>query len=168
MYDIIKDENILVIGNSVSIDENKLKIELDKKPITCAFNKGVDKYNPDIALFNISEYWLNKIHRSNVRGLVTHVSPKGRPAKDSDFEIPLDFIDILRKTVGPRPSAGCIVNTFLSMKDLRVKGVTLIGFDFKATPTWYDLDRTEEPHNYALEREYTLNTLVKEKGFRII
>ena len=54
------------------------------------------------------------------------------------------------------------------MKDLRVKGVTLIGFDFKATPTWYDLDHTEEPHNYALEREYTLNTLVKEKGFRII
>ena len=168
MYNIIKDKEILVIGNAMSIDEDKLKLELAKKPIVCAFNKGVEKYNPDIALFNNVNYWISRINKSNIRGLITHVSPKGRPAVKADFEIPLDFIDDLRGEVGSRPSAGCIVNTFLAKKDLGIKGVTLIGFDFKTTPTWYDINRTEEPHDYALEREYTLNTLVKEKGFRII
>lgn len=168
MHNIVKDKDILVIGNALSIDESKLQIELDKNPITCAFNRGVEKYDPDIALFNVVSYWLDIIPKSDIRGLITQVSPKGRPAIDADFEIPLDFINDLKRYVGPRPSAGCIVNTFLAKKDLNVRSVTLIGFDFKTSPSWYDLHRTKEPHNYELEREYTLNTLVNKRGFRII
>lgn len=168
MIDLIKNRDVLVIGNALSLDKKKLDRELEKKPIVVAFNKGVTRYKSDIALFNVADMWIpERIKREDVVGIVTHVSPRARPSEVADFEIPLDFIDDLRKKVGNRPSAGCIFNTFLSSVT-SVKSVTLIGFDFKETPSWYDLKRTKEPHDYSREREYTINYLVNKKGFRII
>ena len=54
----------------------------------------------------------------------------------------------------------------LALLDRLDRQVHLFGFDWKATPTFYDPDRRKDPHNHARERRL-VHEMIQRKGWRI-
>jgi hypothetical protein len=171
--EIFENKNVVVIGNAISLDKDVLKSITENKEnlITCAFNKGVERFKPDVAFLSNADHWVIK-QKLNVEDAFTiHCSPKGRPSEYADYAVPLNIIKTLREMVEVnRPSSGLIANAFLCQKRLKIKSVTLIGFDFKKTPTFYDLDRCKftEPHDYVKEEIFTKNFFIDRKKYKLI
>jgi len=168
MIEVFKDKDVIVIGNALSLNEKKLQSLMGKNTLTCAFNKGVERFKPDVAFFSIADSWNRVIDVGDA--FTIHVSSKGRPSLTADYTIPMRVINKLKPHVGHRPSSGCIANAFLSQRSLNIKSVTLIGFDFKMTPTYYDQKRTpaDEPHDYVRERRFTHDYFIKEHQYRLV
>lgn len=61
------------------------------------------------------------------------------------------------------PSTGIIALDIISHGN--PKSVSIFGFDWKETPTFYDLNRQHEPHVYDVEKEYCLNYFVDNLGY---
>mgnify|MGYP003648365724 FL=1 len=169
LLDLVSGKDVIVIGNALSLNEDRLhSLIKSRNVITCAFNKGVERFKPDIAFLNVADHWKKRIDTHDA--FTVHVSPFIRPSRTADYTIPLKIVESLRPIVGPRPSSGCIVNSFFSQKSLNIKSVTLIGFDFKLTPTYYDQTRVpaNEPHNYEKEKDYALSHFVEKCNFNIV
>jgi hypothetical protein len=60
--------------------------------------------------------------------------------------------------IGFKPSTGLQI---LSLMDLLKRDVNIFGFDWKKTPTIYDEKRTQDPHNYFIEKKIALNLIRK-------
>ena len=168
MKEIFANKDVVVIGNALSLNEKKLESLIGENTLTCAFNKGVEKFKPDVAFSSIADSWNSLIDLGSAVSI--HVSSQGRPSLTADYTIPMRVINKLKPHVGHRPSTGCIANAFLSQRSLGIKSVTLIGFDFKQTPTYYDQKRTpaDEPHDYVRERKFTISYFIKECNYNII
>ena len=143
--EIFKDKDILVIGNSTKVAE----IDRNKDYLVCAFNYGVEKYKPNVAFFNVADEFV-KFMKKDIFSIQT--SPKERPSHFADYAIPLNTINELKQHVGDRPSSGCIALYYISK--LNTKSVTIIGFDFKENPTFYQENREHEPHDYDKEKTF--------------
>lgn len=168
MKEVFANKDVVVIGNAASLNEKKLESLIGENTLTCAFNKGVEKFKPDVAFLSIADIWNSHIDLGTA--LSIHVSSKGRPSLTADYTIPMRVINKLKPHVGYRPSTGCIANAFLSQRSLGIKSITLIGFDFKQTPTYYDQKRTpaDEPHDYVRERKFTISYFINERNYNII
>lgn len=60
-----------------------------------------------------------------------------------------------RNLIGRRPSSGFMAISWMVRLGL-AKSITLYGFDFGATPTYYNPEGYKTPHNYDREREIVL------------
>jgi hypothetical protein len=171
VVELFSGKDVVVIGNAISLNRNRLNAITENKEnlITCAFNKGVERFKPDVAFLAVADWWNSRI---DVRDSLTiHCSPVQRPSLTADYTIPLNTIETLKKIADvKRPSSGFIANAFLCQSRLKIKSVTLIGFDFKATPTYYDkrIIRENEPHDYNKEAFFTQDFFVLKKKYKII
>ena len=168
MKEIFADKDVVVIGNALSLNEKKLESLIGENTLTCAFNRGVERFKPDVAFLSIADGWNTEVDIGNAVSI--HVSSEGRPSLTADYTIPMRVINKLKPHVGYRPSSGCIANAFLSQRLLGIKSVTLIGFDFKQTPTYYDqkTSSADEPHDYVRERKFTISYFIHERNYNII
>lgn len=61
-----------------------------------------------------------------------------------------------RNLIGRRPSSGFMAISWM-VRLGQAKSITLYGFDFGATPTYYNPEGYKTPHNYDREREIVLD-----------
>lgn len=72
--------------------------------------------------------------------------------------------NLLLNFIKSKPSTGfSILNLFDSIK---YKNLNLFGFDWKATPTFYEVENKREVHNYA-EEKLIISKLIKKNCWRL-
>jgi len=70
----------------------------------------------------------------------------------------------LEEKLGARPSTGVSVIDMLS--ELTLADVSIFGFDFKTSTTYYRKKENRGPHNWDAEKQYVLKK-VDQNGWKI-
>lgn len=159
------NSKIAVVGNAESLFDYDYGELIDSHDIVYRFNQGCNIVNPgkqgsrtDICCLNS---WTNfsQEFRQKIKATKTiHVSPKNRHG------CPFEMVDIQEieklKTVltVDRPSAGTMV-----LWSLRKYEVSIFGFDFKKTNTYYYGRVPNEVHDYRKEKEFISRLLEENK-----
>lgn len=154
--DYIKGKSVAIVGNAKSLFDHKYGSEIDKHDIVIRFNKGFpnDKESqgkktsilmlacelskPDIQYYN-SKY---VIRRSN-----SYENP-------ADFTVSNKDRRLLAEKLGSQPSTGFMAIDICL--EAHAKSIQLYGFDFEATPTFYNPDGYKTKHDYNKEQEIVL------------
>jgi hypothetical protein len=184
LYTLFNNQKVALIGNAESMLDTQHGAEIDQNDIICRINKGPELMGRNshgtrlTVLFFSHPDWLptNKISSDVVR---IHTSHRFNPSFMNDIEeqkftpsVHTDYFfqktewEKLRQQIGYTqgrswPSTGA---TAISMiVDARPQSLSLYGFDFKKTYTFYHADKTGDPatlhdlkrkHNWTLERLY--------------
>jgi len=182
VIDWFDDKTVAVVGNALSLFDKEYGRIIDEHDVVCRINKGVTAI-PSVSHGKRLDYTV--ISRWNI---INSLYIKGK-TKGSNFvvcsrkgfndlkeDIPEDIYyyplelhaNLKWKKLGlsklQEPSTGLVFLDLLSQ--CKPKAVSIFGFDWKETPTFYDLDRTKEPHLYELEKEYCLTNFVKKYNFK--
>lgn len=175
LKDIIPN-NINVIGNSQSIFNNKYSKLIDSLP-TIRFNRIeiVDENSQgsrwdflassEIKTFEMYNEVEPKFHTLLFTPAKSNhiIHSKHIRFKTNLIEINVDIQLDLRKRLGSYPSTGLQILNVLEKLNCKVN---IFGFDWKETPTIYDPDRTEDPHNYNNEKSFALS-IIKNNNWKI-
>lgn len=191
MIDWFKNKSVSIVGNSLSLFDRDYGRLIDSADVVIRINQGytVRSFNSHGDKTDIIAYsrWsvVGKTLRSRNDLLNTkqfmHVSNRGRNeitdygvlgvTPDRFFYYPLKMHTELKHNklnLGKKekPSTGICILDYLS--SCNPKSVSIFGFDWKETPTFYDLHRSpeQEPHVYELERSYCLENFVKKLGYK--
>lgn len=160
---------INVVGNAKSVFDKQNGHIIDKHP-TIRFNriqiesttsqgsrwdflasseiKTFEMYNtikPEFHTLLFTPYLDEQICHKNIIKFETNII-------DMDIKISKRLMN----KIGYKPSTGLQILTFLSMIGVHVN---IFGFDWKKTPTIYDLNRVHDPHNYKIEHTYSLELI---------
>ena len=168
MFNLLSGKSIAIVGNSESIFGSNLGAEIESNDIIIRLNKGFVKKPADQGL------------RTNLIGLTPELSeveiidlfkpekflmliPKMRHYKlfnQNSIENTLfyNFRYWLqdRRLIGRRPSSGFMAISWV-VKLKIAKEINIYGFDFGATPTYYNPRGYKTPHNYKKEKDIILN-----------
>ena len=163
----IAGKSIAVVGNAQSLFDAEFGTEIDAHDIVIRLNKGFvksplaqghrtdfwgltpelseaemqDQFDPKVILFLIPKLRHLRIYRpQNVAKLLFYA----RRYWLQD-----------RNLIGRRPSSGFMAISYLLRLDA-AKSITLYGFDFGATGTYYNPNDYKTPHNYAREAKIIL------------
>jgi len=181
------NKSIAVVGNAQSLFDTEYGTLIDSHDIVCRLNKGTKalsriSHGNKLDVVFASRWYLVKyfykkyIIKHNAYTDVKFImcSRQGRTdlthtIKQDIWYYPLDrYSEFKGKVLGlskkQGPSTGIMALDIISYA--RPKSVSIFGFDWKKTPTFYDLERTHEPHLYDLEKEYCLNYFVKQLGYK--
>jgi hypothetical protein len=169
-------KTVAVVGNAQSLFNSSYGEMIDSHDVVVRLNKGIliqDRVAQGVQtdVFAFSSYnvmgFLIKDHF--VKAKFMHMSDKGRvPVRSNVFYYPLDLRCSLCERLGysidgpPRPSVGVMMLDYIRFQN--PSSVSVYGFDWKETPTFYEPSkrREDEPHNYDQERKYCLETLSAE------
>ena len=154
--DNFANKTIALVGNAQSLLKNNYGPLINTYDIVCRYNRGVNIINQsaqgtrtDVAFYSPPSNYAD----IETNALVVHVTPKHR-----NIEYNKQFVHIpehYTQMSMDRPSTGAIsINWLLSCS---TASITLFGFDFKDTPTYYDTNRSHEPHDYNAEKTYVLD-----------
>jgi len=181
MIDWFDNKTVAVVGNALSLFDKDYGKIIDDHDAVCRINKGVTAIPSDshgtrldytvVSRWNIidSLYSKGKTKGSNF----VICSRKGfndlkKEIPEEVYYYPLELHAELKwKKLGltkkQEPSTGLVFLELLSQ--CNPKSVSIFGFDWKETPTFYDLERDKEPHLYDLEKEYCLETFINQYNF---
>ena len=153
---IIHNQHIALVGNAQSLLKNNYGPIIDTHDVICRYNRGVNIINASAQgkRTHIAFYSPPSNYKDiETDAHVVHVTPKHR---DIEYNKQFDHIPAHYTMMSmDRPSTGAIsINWLLSLEPA---SITLFGFDFKQTPTYYDTDRMHEPHDFDAERSYVLD-----------
>ena len=151
--DYIRGNSVAIVGNAKSLFDYKYGSEIDQHDIVIRFNKGFpnkkesqgsktsilmlacELSKPDIQYYN-SKY---VIRRSNSY------------ENQADFTVSNEDRRLLAEKLGSQPSTGFMaIDMCLTAK---AKKIDLYGFDFEATPTFYNSESYKTLHDYSKEQE---------------
>ena len=149
----IKGKEVAIVGNAKSIFDKRNGKEIDEHETIIRFNRGYI-YQPqcqgstttilflacNLNQLEITGYKANlRINRSN-----HYYNPTGLTISNGDRAI-------LAKKLGAQPSTGFLaIDVCLKFG---AKKIDLYGFDFEATPTFYNPQNYVTQHNYSKEKE---------------
>ncbi len=146
-----KNKKIAVVGNAESLLFQKYGEIIDSFDVVCRFNSGnlpscieAQGTKVDVSFVSVPDLYPEVVKKYSH---IVQVSPRER---NNHYDaIPLRYIENLKKKMNvDRPSSGIIALYYLYQQK---SNVTIFGFDFKQTPTYYDKNRTHEPHDYVKE-----------------
>lgn len=191
MIDWFKNKSVSIVGNSLSLFDTDYGFLIDSADVVIRINQGytVNSFNSHGDKTDVIAYarWsaVGKGLRLRDDLLSTkkfiHVSIRGRN-EIKDYNLlgvtpdrfcyyPLEMYTELKKSklsLGKKekPSSGICMLDYLS--SCSPASVSIFGFDWKDTPTFYDLHRPleQEPHIYELERSYCLENFIKKLGYK--
>lgn len=163
-----ENKTVCLVGNSVKLFEKKNGIIIDNYNTVCRFNKGISKLGDlsygskmDVYFYSHimsmpSSYRDNLKKFNNIPLIQTGKHNRNTVINDNTYYVPLTEILVLKEKFNlskkQDPTTGVVAfNFILSFKP---KKIILIGFDWKEYPTFYDLNRSFEPHNYPAEKKY--------------
>ncbi|MBN2703881.1 MAG: polysaccharide pyruvyl transferase family protein [Pontiellaceae bacterium] len=178
---LFANKRIALVGNALSLFDQTHGSKIDSEfDLVCRFNKGcavVDSVAQgkriDIAFFSVPALF-NEIASSLPsketpgQPVVFHVSNRRRDSLPKPHRyVPIDSNEEVARLAGvDRPSCGLMAMWYVAAQ--KPASVTLFGFDFKNTPTYYDQQRTQEPHDYVKEKNFVCNTLLKQPHWELI
>jgi hypothetical protein len=175
MQNILIDKKIAVIGNAQSLFEKSYGELIDSHDLVCRINLGIQVNSPtshgvkkDVLVVSTENMLQDCL---KYLGNIKHIfigSLKDRTYRNDLFYFPEDIHLKIRRDIfqneKARPTTGFIFLNYL--KFLNLTNVSIFGFDWKETPTFYDTLRKHEPHDYDIEKNYCLNYLKDTLGFK--
>ena len=171
--DYIKNKNVILVGNSAKLCQSHSNGQLiDSFEVVCRINKGIASLGKpwygkrcDIffyaSLVSIPKKLKKQVHDDKDPIWIKTSKHNSFLNHNKNYNIPLeewshlkvDKLHLYDKKI--QPTTGMVSIDFILSCD--PKKLTLIGFDWKKEPTFYDLDRTYEPHDYNGEENYIRN-----------
>lgn len=169
MNNFFKNKNIALIGNAKSLFNFRYGTEIDSFDIVCRLNRGVLIKHPesqgtrtDVWGIGVPKF-VDDIVDNIIYKKLIHLSFKSRKEihPKVDFYLPLELVNSLQQKINhTKPSTGLAMLYYLDYCD--PKSITLYGFDWKKTPTWYFEENDYQPHDWKLEEKFVrLNFLSK-------
>lgn len=161
-------KRIAVVGNANSLLETQYGAEIDGYDLVLRMNRGLPvnyeaqgRRTDVLAIANLFE--TRDVYRKFGAANLLWMSPTGREDGDDSFWFyDIERWEALRSRLGSRPSVGAMVLDALSA--MNPASVTVYGFDFKETGTFYQASQHIGPHDYAAEREWCLD-LLNDRGW---
>jgi hypothetical protein len=165
---VIGGRNIAIVGNATSIFKTKHGSEIDEccvvrlnsgVPIwTKAQGKKIDVHcfsTPSTFNTNMRKArWLIRFRRgyfASATSIWTGREEREVAAANQLF-YPIDMLDYLTSQFGAKPSVGArALHIFSELTDAPI---TLFGFDFKESESFYRKRDNRGPHNWDAERDY--------------
>ena len=151
--DYIAGKSVAIVGNAKSLFDYKYGEEIDKHDIVIRFNKGF----PNDKESQGSKTSILMLACELSKPDIMYYKAKYVIKRSSSYENYADFTvstkdrHLLAEKIGSQPSTGFIaIDMCLSAK---AKKIDLYGFDFEATPTFYNREGYKTQHDYNKEQE---------------
>lgn len=177
-----ENKRVAVVGNASSLFGKNYGQLIDSHDVICRINKGIvdipeESHGSCIDVLAFSHYATVRkacaaldyppqkfIHCSN-----KHRGRSSQMLEESKLTFyPEDRWNLLKEKLGinkrQSPTTGISLLDYISTCDPGL--VSIFGFDWKKTPTFYMPNVKHEPHNYKAEKRYCLNTFVKKLGYK--
>lgn len=164
MRNAIADRSVCVVGNAQSLFEQRFGAEIEAHDIIIRLNKGFvfDRgsqgkrtdmvgLTPELSEVEVAEKFAPRIWLMLIPKMRHYRIFSSRAVKATLF-YPFRFWLVDRNLIGRRPSSGFMIISWL-MRLKAAKSVTLYGFDFGASGTYYNPDGYKTPHDFAREGE---------------
>lgn len=174
-----ENKSIAVVGNALSLFNKNFGRLIDECEVVCRINLGITISSPEshgvkLDVFVFSKFGFAKgnnlfDHPNLTTDKFFHMSDRGRDNIIPNVSYyPLEMHSTLKEKLKlgkkEKPSTGLMLLDFLSTSN--PKSVSIFGFDWKETPTFYDLDRIDEPHLYQVEKKYCLEEFCEKNNFK--
>ena len=153
LKDKIKGKNVAIVGNAKSLFDKQYGEDIDDADFVIRFNRGFItrpecqgiKTGLLILACNLSQDEIKSYHAQYVANRSQHYDNK------ADFTIGNDERAKMKNYIGSQPSTGFMAIDICLF--FEAKSINLYGFDFEATPTFYNPEGYQTQHDYAKERE---------------
>ena len=154
LLNYIKGKRVAIVGNAQSQFEKTYGEEIDNADIVIRFNKGFikdpssqgTKTNILMLACELTEEELASYHADIV------VNRSNQYKNKVDYTLGSMDKEVLRNRIRiNQPTTGFIAIDLCMTAN--AKSITLYGFDFEKTKTWYNPDGYKTPHNYHKEEE---------------
>lgn len=168
MTGIVSGKSIAIVGNAKSLLETHYGEQIETYDIIIRLNKGfvtqpiaqgtrtdmvglTPELSEDETIANFEpSYFLMLIPK------MRHYKLFSRDAVRDTLFYNYRYWLADRNLIGRRPSSGFMAISWM-VRLSQAKSITLYGFDFGATPTYYNPEGYKTPHNYDREREIVLD-----------
>jgi Glycosyltransferase family 29 (sialyltransferase) len=170
---VLDGKSIVIVGNATSLLDHQYGALIDDHEVVTRMNMGFP-INP-VAQGARCDLWCFSSFRATRRAppdfappRSVWMSPKFRDQADHGLDCyfyPVSYWRTLRQKLGARPSVGAMTVDLFSRA--RPRQVTIIGFDFNRSKTFYENRTLPSPHDFAAEERYIMD-LVKERSWRFI
>lgn len=174
---LFQNKEVCLVGNSIKLFEKENGSIIDSHDTVCRFNKGISKlghpsygsrcdvlFHSHLKIVPI-KYIEDTQFLSNT--YLIHTGRLGRNNSngiDNLYYVPLNSWTKIKSKLKLQkrqdPSTGIVAIDFVLSFD--PKKIILFGFDWKKFPTFYDLNRKSEPHNYLAEKTF-INKFIPNK-----
>lgn len=153
VLDLLKEKNVAIVGNAQSIFDNHYGEEIDKADIVIRFNKGFilkpesQGTRTDILML-ACDLDDDKVDSYHAKIIISRA-----PNYKNKHDYVLDGTDkeVLRNKIYINtPTTGFIAIDMCMTANAKI---TLYGFDFEKTPTFYNPQGYKTPHHYKREEE---------------
>lgn len=152
LSDEIKNKTVAIVGNAQSIFNHKYGAEIDDHDVIIRFNRGfvtepkAQGTKTDILILACE---LNTEEKSRFKAKY-YINRSAR-YKSGDYTFPNEIRRRLKQIIGAQPSSGFMAIDYC--RQAGAKKIDLYGFDFEATPTFYNPAGYQTKHNYAKEKQ---------------
>lgn len=161
----IKGKNVAIVGNAKSIFQRKYGEDIDDADFVIRFNRGFitkpESQGTKTGLLILACELTDQEIKSYKAEYVANRS--GHYSNHVDFTIGNQERQDIKNYIGSQPSTGFMAIDICLF--FEAKTINLYGFDFEATPTFYNPEGYKTQHDYAREKaivqEYAKNGLVK-------
>jgi len=165
--DLFYNKDVALVGNASFLLEKDYGYLIDKHQVVCRINQGItllgDKcYGSKLDILFVSDF--KKMYDD-----IDCIKIKtNRLNTDYELNYPLDSIMYLKDKIGItekkiHPTTG--ISAFDIIETSNPLYFTLYGFDWKLTPTFYDTNREEDPHDYIREKKYIISVIKNNRNF---
>lgn len=173
LFDFLNGKSIAIVGNANSLLSHQYGSLIDEHEVVVRMNRAFP-LDP-VAQGTRFDLWCFSGFRAALnppRGFVvppsvwmSHKRMKtGKVGHDCIF-YPRSYLRTLRDRLGARPSVGALTVDLISRAAPRA--VTVIGFDFKRTGTFYQNVNHIGPHDFSAEARYVME-VVKQRSWRFV
>lgn len=159
LVDAIRGKNVAIVGNAKSLFSYKDGEEIDKADFVIRFNKGFitkpksQGTRTDLLILAI-EMPTDKIDSFHAKYVVNRCSNRANKERAVGF-FEKKIKVLFRKFFGAKPSSGYIAIDFCLFAGAET--ITLFGFDWERTPTFYNPKEYKSPHAYSREEKAVRN-----------
>jgi hypothetical protein len=193
MIEWFENKSVAVVGNAKSIFDKNLGSFIDSHDVVCRINQGliiVDKMHQgektDVFGFAGLKKFSHLLEKSNTDKNIFLSSRKTEEAKliPNLILYPLEWYIELKKNLknldgsadvnsplmigekgeSDKPSAGICLLDYISR--MVPKSVSVFGFDWKESPTFYNQGGFNKSHNWSNEKKYCLENLKKNNNWQ--
>jgi hypothetical protein len=163
LMDYLDGKSVAIVGNAASLLDHAWGPSIDTHDVVVRMNRGVPvNLVAQGSKFDVWCFSIMKTHAETLKQAMpafsVWMSPKCRDDYDGSIDVsfyPLEFWHDLHRRLAARPSVGAMTVDLVSRSSARA--VSVFGFDFKRSGTFYDPSLHVGPHNYAAESRYILD-----------
>lgn len=151
-YQLISGKNVAIVGNAKSIFDKSNGQEIDQHDTIIRFNRGfITKAESQGSRTDILIMACPLTNEERLSfGALSYIN-RSKRIKSGFYTFTNKFRAWLKTQIGAQPSSGLMAIQFC--RAAYAKNIDLYGFDFEATPTFYNPEGYVTKHNYTKEKE---------------